>query len=170
MLRHWHFDGQQIVLDAVAPQLIKPILRSLYTGSFFADDQVSHYAVNDLLEPRCAVASWCQMNFLLRRTTLSNFPARTAVLTLEEWLEILARCVSMVPSDPNPLVPSVVKALKRDAAKCVAEGQFHSKQGKPGVQESHPGAFPKQQQGTMQPPAPGVSVAPPGVPSGQGAC
>ena len=29
MLRHWHFDGQQIVLDAVAPQLIKPILRSL---------------------------------------------------------------------------------------------------------------------------------------------
>ena len=34
----------------MAPQLIKPILRSLYTGSFFADDQVSHYAVNDLLE------------------------------------------------------------------------------------------------------------------------
>merc|ERR1712232_901020 len=49
-------------------------------------------------------------------------------LTCEEGLEMLVRCVSMIPADPNPLSSPVLKAFRRTVGKHVAEGRLNSEQ------------------------------------------
>lgn len=121
--------SQQIILDDVPPKLMKPILRSVYTDRFFADDQVSHYAVDDLFE----ISLLCR-RFLIPDDILASadhafeLSCKKATLTCEKWLEMLIRCVSTIHSDPNPLAAPVLKAFKRDVGENVAQGLLNGEQ------------------------------------------